>query len=149
MLPGTLFATNPLIECISFENNGLTRVGAGLVKDLTKLVGVSFDGNVCINVAYWKDQNIREGLTSDFTSFCDGRCESIGELQTKVYEMKDKVTMMEEKYPKCSYMRDFFWDDNGDSSDSHSAEANGENKKNRKSMCPFAKYEADKQSRNM
>lgn len=125
----------------------MTRVGAELVKDLTKLKAVSFDGNVCINVGYWNEPNIREGLTGDFTSFCDGRCETIGELQTQVYEMKDKITMMEEKYPRCSYMRDFFWDFSDDSSES-SEEDSGEQKKVRKSMCPFAKYEADKQMRN-
>jgi hypothetical protein len=116
MLPGNLFSTNPLIEFISFENNGLTRIGAELVKDLTKLKGVSFDGNVCINVGYWNDQNMREGLTGDFTKFCDGRCETISEVQMQVYDMKEIVNNMVEKYPRCSHMRDFFWD--GDKSDS-------------------------------
>lgn len=142
MLPGTLFTTNPLIECISFENNGLTRVGGELVKELTKLKGVSFDGNVCINIAYWNDPNIREGLTGDFTSFCDGRCETIAEIQTQVYEMKDKVRMMAEKYPKCTYMRDFFWD-GGDSTENDSNEDSGEKKSGRRSMCPHAKWQAN------
>jgi hypothetical protein len=101
-LPGTLFTSNLNLECISFENNGLTRIGVDLVKGLTKLKGVSFDGNVCINSAYWNQSNIGEELTNDIKSFCDGRCESTNEIQQNVEKMMDKMWQLEEKYPQCS-----------------------------------------------
>lgn len=143
-LPGNLFATNTKIECISFENNGLTRIGTELVRELTNLKGVSFDGNVCINSAYWSEPNMREGLTAEFTAFCDGRCETISRIQTDVARLEDKVLKMQEKFPKCSLKFHFMNRVNLNSHESDSSEesAEGRCKKNSKaSMCPHAQYQ--------
>lgn len=88
---------------------------------------------------------MREGLASEFTAFCDGRCESMNRIQTSVARLEDKIQKMEEKFPKCSLKFHFMNRVNLDSHDSDSSEESaegGSKKKNSNaSMCPHAKYQ--------
>ncbi|KAG5667837.1 hypothetical protein PVAND_015806 [Polypedilum vanderplanki] len=147
-LPGTLFVGTPNLECISFENNGLTNVGAELVRDLTKLKGVSFDGNVCINIAYWNEPTMRVELGKEFTTNCGGRCDGIDQFQKDIYNLSDKIEMMEEEKPMCSWFKNYYMSSTPMDSHSHSSEESNEDydmdKKQKygpNHACPYAHYQ--------
>jgi len=76
-LSGDLFANNRNLEKIYFSENGMATIGVDLVKDLTKLTAANFDGNICINDAYFNDPSVRDNLGRQFRSFCSGQCDNM------------------------------------------------------------------------
>jgi hypothetical protein len=136
VLPANLFAKNTQLECVSFEGNLLTRIDVDLVAGLTNLKGISFDNNLCINSAYWNEQNVRGLLKDEFAANCNGRCDGMADRCEKMFEIKKKL----KKYDEISYISKHVENNSVENSSEEYQYKQRMSSGSQQTPCPYAHY---------